>query len=110
MFVPVKKKGRKHKSDQITSAVDLIRSVIENDPTKQLLEGIHEEMKLAREQEKRYLDILLGSDQQPFQQYQHHGAYSSTPMFSNNGVLGNQTQTGIMYPPETADGFTQYFY
>lgn len=49
MFVPVKKKGRKHKSDQIASTVDLIRSVIENDPTKHLLEGIHEEMKLARE-------------------------------------------------------------
>ena len=94
MFVPVKRKGRKHKSDQIASTVDLIRSVIENDPTKQLLESIHEEMKLAREQEKRYLDILLGSGQQPFQQYQHHGAYSSTHMFSNNGVPGNQTQTG----------------
>lgn len=50
MFVPVKKKGRKHKSDQIASTVDLIRSVIENDPTKHLLEGIHEEMKLARKQ------------------------------------------------------------
>ena len=110
LFVPVKKKGRKHKSEQIASTVDLISSVIENDPTKQLLKGIHEEMKLATEQEKRYLDILLGSGQQPFQQYQHHGAYSSTPMFSNNGVPGNQTQTGIMYPPETADGFTQYFY
>ncbi|PFX19414.1 hypothetical protein AWC38_SpisGene16193 [Stylophora pistillata] len=110
MFVLVKKKGRKHKSDQIASTVDLIRSVIENDPTKYLLEGIHEEMKLAREQENRYLDILLGSGHYPSQQYQHHGAYSSTPMFSNNGVPGNQTQTGIMYPPETADGFTQYIY
>ena len=92
MFVPVKKKGRKHKSDQIASTVDFIRSVIDNDPTKELLEGIHEEMKLAREQGKRYFDILLGSGQQPFQQYQqyqHRGAYSSTPMFSNNGVPGN---------------------
>ena len=61
MFVPVKRKGKKDRSDQIASAVDLIRSAIENDPTKQLLEGIHEEMKLASEQEKRYLDILLGS-------------------------------------------------
>lgn len=46
MFVPVKK-DRKHKSDQIASTVDLIRSVIKNDPRKQLLEGIHEEMKIA---------------------------------------------------------------
>ena len=95
MFVPVKKMGRKHKSDQIASPVYLIRSAIENDLTKQLLEGIHEEMKLAREQVKRYLDILFGSGQQPLQQYQHHGAYSSTPKFSNNGVPVNQTQTRI---------------
>ena len=109
MFVPVKRKGRKNKSEQIASALDLIRSAIENDPTKQLLEGIHEEMKLAREQEKSYLVIRLGSGQQSFQQYQHHGAYSSKTMFSNNDVPGNQTQMRIMHPIETGDGFTQYF-
>ena len=48
MFVPIKKKGRKHKSNQIASAVNLIRSIIDNDSTKQLLEGIHGEMKLVR--------------------------------------------------------------
>ena len=44
----------------MAKAVELLQSTIENDPTKELLQILREDMKQSREQEMRYFQLMCG--------------------------------------------------
>ena len=59
VIVPGKKvTAKRNKTDQLTKAVALLNKVIENDPTKEMLQLLREEMKESREQEMRYFQMM----------------------------------------------------
>ncbi|CAH3122860.1 unnamed protein product, partial [Pocillopora meandrina] len=64
LFVPVKnvrkKQTTKEKLDATTlEAMNLVRSTIENDPTKELISFMREEMEKSREHEFKLLQLML---------------------------------------------------
>lgn len=63
LFVPVKKgntSNKRQKVDPVLKTVDLLKSVIENDPTKEFIKIMKEEMQQSREQDIRYFQMLCG--------------------------------------------------
>lgn len=58
---PVKKPPfKKSKTDQVGKALELLQATIDNDPTKDLLQILKEDMKASREQEMRYFQMMCG--------------------------------------------------
>lgn len=65
-FVPVRGKKRKNKDDTLSEAIQLMRGVIENDPTRDLIQLIREDMEKSRQDEFRLMQMLVGvGNQQP---------------------------------------------
>ncbi|CAB4032760.1 Hypothetical predicted protein, partial [Paramuricea clavata] len=61
MFVPVKKNSAKRpKTDVIASSLELLQNTIKNDPTKELLQILKDDMQHSREQEMKQFDLLCG--------------------------------------------------
>ena len=59
--LPVKKPALKRgKTDQVAKALELLQATIDNDPTKELLQILREDMKHSREQEMRYFQMMCG--------------------------------------------------
>lgn len=58
---PVKKPTfKKSKTDQVGKALELLQATIDNDPTKDFLQILKEDMKASREQEMRYFQMMCG--------------------------------------------------
>ena len=58
---PVKKATfQKSKTDQVDKALELLQATIDNDPAKELLQILKEDMKASREQEMRYFQMMCG--------------------------------------------------
>ena len=58
---PVKKSTfKRSKTDQVAKALELLQATIENDPAKELLQILKEDMKASREQEMRYFQLMSG--------------------------------------------------
>lgn len=99
LFVPVKnvrkKQTTKEKLDATTlEAMNLVRSTIENDPTKELISFMREEMEKSREHEFKLLQLMLS--QRP------NGNYNSfQTMQSSGGIPFGDT----VYYPNWNGGF-----
>lgn len=99
LFVPVKnvrkKQTTKEKLDATTlEAMNLVRSTIENDPTKELISFMREEMEKSRENEFKLLQLMLS--QRP------NGNYNSfQTMQSSGGIPFGDT----VYYPNWNGGF-----
>ena len=81
MFVPVKRNSKKKpKIDVIASSLELLQSTIKNDPTKELLQILKDDMQHSREQETRQFNMLCElirsnqSQQLPFAGNPHYNA------------------------------------
>ena len=61
MFVPIKNRAKQKKNDlneAIVGTIDVMRKAIENDPTKDLLALMRDDMKQAREQDLRFHQVI----------------------------------------------------
>lgn len=66
LFVPVRKKKGKHNDDSLTEAIQLMKGVIENDNTQDMIKLMREDMEKSRQHELRLMEMLLGvGNQQP---------------------------------------------
>lgn len=78
-FVPVKlvPTKRQKKEDPLVEAIHLMRTAIENDPTKELIKFLKSDLEKSREHElKLYQMLLTHSNPSPQSQYaNHHGDY-----------------------------------
>ncbi len=94
MFVPVKPTSAKRtKMDVIASSLKLLQTTIKNDPTKELLQILKDDMQHSREQETRQFNLLCDlirsnqSQQVPFTGNPHYN------------VQGNYAPQQLHIPP-----------
>lgn len=59
-FLAKKPASKRAKAEQMAKAVELLQSTFENDPTKELLQILRDDMKQSREQEMRYFQLMCG--------------------------------------------------
>eukprot|EP00112_Aurelia_sp_Birch-Aquarium-sp1_P002500 Seg1277.2 transcript_id=Seg1277.2/GoldUCD/mRNA.D3Y31 product="hypothetical protein" protein_id=Seg1277.2/GoldUCD/D3Y31 len=64
LFVPIKKTSKEKGKGSTDEAVDMLRTLVENDPLKEFLKFAKEEAEKAREHEMRLLQMLMGSQAQ----------------------------------------------
>ena len=87
-FVPVKSvpTKRQNKVDPLVEAMHLMRTALENDPTKELIKFLKSDIEESREHELKLYQILLThSNPSPQPQYaNHHGDYVA-PSVVNQG-------------------------
>ena len=79
LYVPVKGNKRSRKDDPVCEAVKLIRSVVENDPKKEIINFMREDLQKAREHELQLFQMMLS---QGNRQQSPHGFH--TPVASQN--------------------------
>ena len=93
LFIPVKKRKEKPKEKLATAvmeAAELVKEVCNNDPTKELIRFLREEMNKSREHELKMIQLLtqpnLGSAsfQQPSFQAMHH---SDSAQYAKGGPM-----------------------
>ncbi|PFX22343.1 hypothetical protein AWC38_SpisGene13176 [Stylophora pistillata] len=58
LYVPVKERKRGQKDDSVCEAVKLIRCIVENDPTKEIINFMREDAQKARQHELQLLQML----------------------------------------------------
>ncbi len=127
MFVPVKPTSAKRpKMDVIASSLELLQTTIKNDPTKELLQILKDDMQHSREQETRQFNLLCDlirsnqSQQVPFTGNPHYnvqGNYAPQQLhipFPHPNVQGayppqqshlpfSQPAAQNVYPPQQSD-------
>ena len=59
LFVPVKGHKRSRKDDPVCEAIKLMRSVVESDPTKEVINFLKEDIQKAREHELKLFQMML---------------------------------------------------
>ena len=59
MFLPVKERKRSRKYDLVCEAIQLMKTVIENYPTKDLINFMKEDIQKAREHELKLFQMML---------------------------------------------------
>ena len=69
MFVPVKQPKRKsNRDDPICEAIKLMKTIVEKDPSKELISFMKDDMEKAREHELKLIQMMLSfGNQQPIQ-------------------------------------------
>lgn len=111
LYVPVKKRKRMTKHDTLSEAIQIMREVVDNDPTKDLVKLIREDMERSREHEMKLMQMMLAAgnhqppmaEQNPVTTNMQHGHYAQS------SLSGGYHQP---YPPNMAPGqhyFTQDF-
>lgn len=130
MFVPIKKRKRKNnESESVTKILKILETMVENDPTKDLLQFMKEDAERSRQTETELLRILAnqapnvarcvpGMTQQqnpgPRHGYFHspppqHWQHPDSPMIPHTPPTGHQTfynQTGNTSPFEQIKTYT----
>ena len=103
-FVPVRNRKRRHKDDTLSEAVHLIRGVIENDPTRDLIKLIRDDMEKSRQHEVRLMEMLLesGNQQKPVDQqgpppFTQHSLQGYPGLYQ--GYHGYQEYQGYQFRP-----------
>ena len=77
LFVPVRGKKHKNKDDTLSEAFQLMRGVIENDPTRDLIQLIREDMEKSCQGEFKLMQMLVGvRNQQPSVDHQAPSQFS----------------------------------
>lgn len=108
MYVPVKKPAtKKHKTDAVAKSLELLQTTIENDPTKELLQILREDMKHSREEETRHFNLLCGMmtynqgfhvpSQEPDQVFQFTST-NGNPQCQNQGNLPQPSNVPFTQP------------
>lgn len=115
-FVPVRSKKRNNKEDTLSEAIQLMKGVIENDPTRDLIELIREDMEKSRQHELRLMQMLVGmgnqqisANQQTSSHFSQQSGYSTMHASYNGyfpqdysslqGYQFHPTSTTVMSPP-----------
>lgn len=99
LFVPIKKTSRKKGKGSTDEVVNMLRTLVENDPLKEFLKFAKEEAEKAREHEMKLLQMLMGSQAQPQStSYQVPTAYQGHAGFQNP-VGYPQSQAGYQSTP-----------
>eukprot|EP00112_Aurelia_sp_Birch-Aquarium-sp1_P010871 Seg2301.3 transcript_id=Seg2301.3/GoldUCD/mRNA.D3Y31 product="hypothetical protein" protein_id=Seg2301.3/GoldUCD/D3Y31 len=115
-FVPSKKASRKRKTqDTLSAAVQIFKTVIQNDPMKDFIAFAQEEAEKARQHELRMMELLLGGmgnappgGVQNQQNRYQEGAYSG--MLYQNQLLNNVPPQEVWSPAvvrRRIDGFNR---
>lgn len=104
MFVPVKNgRSRKRKTDRMMDVLletgKVLKAAIENDPTKDILALMREEMQQAREQDKRFNELMATMCQQPILPNQVQTHHAQPPWYSYNNSFGHQVNQGHRMMP-----------
>ena len=101
LFVPVKESKRRCKDDPVCEAVKLMKSVIENDPTKEIINFIREDLQKTRQHELQLLQMMLSHGNW---QQSPHGFHAPTASHNNyfqpeafSTPLGNQHSHQDLY-------------
>ena len=94
LFIPIKKTKKEKPKEKLAAAVmeaaELVKEVCNNDPTKELIRFLREEMNKSREHELKMIQLLtqpnLGSasSQQPPLQAMHH---SESEQYAEGGPM-----------------------
>lgn len=95
LFVPVKNRKRRNREDPLFEALHLIKSVIENDPTKDLIQVIRDDMKKSREHELKLFQMILS-------------AGSQQPSLSQQNPMSTM-QHGSCAQPNSSGGYHQSY-
>ena len=99
LFVPIKKTSKKKGKGSTDEVVDMLRTLVENDPLKEFLKFAKEEAEKAREHEMRLLQMLMGSQAQPQStSYQVHTGYQGHAGFQSPAGY-HQSQAGYQRTP-----------
>ena len=100
LFVPIKKTSKRKGKGSTEEVVNMLRTLVENDPLKEFLKFAKEEAEKAREHEMRLLQMLMGSPAQPQSMsyqvptgYQDHAAFQSPAGY-------HQSQAGYQRTPQ----------
>lgn len=91
VFVPVKSSSKKQKrEDVMIQAINLMKSAIENDPTKNLIEFMKDDIQKSREHELKLFSLMMAQPSYQSQESRYQGftsnmATSSQPQYLQPG-------------------------
>ena len=93
LFVPLKGGAKKKDktTDVLLESMETLKKVIENDPTKDILSLMREDMQQAREQDKLFQQMMLAMLQPSVLISQLN--YQSAPQWNNNIPIGGPALT-----------------
>ena len=75
MFIPIRSKRKNNKDDPICEAIKLMKTIVEKDPSKDLITFMKEDLERSRQHELQMMQMMLTiGNQQP----SWHGNPSST--------------------------------
>ena len=93
LFIPIKKRKKEKPKEKLAAVVveaaELVKEVVNNDPTKDLISFLREEMNKSREHELKMIQLLtqpnlgFASFQQPFQAMHH----SESAQYAEGGPM-----------------------
>ena len=96
IFVPIKStKKKSSKRDTVCEALDLIKQTIVNDPTKDMIALMREELQKSREHETKLVERLLSANNNPPQQQ----IYAATQISQHQAYW--QSQVPVEYDSQT---------
>ena len=110
LFVPVKSKRKQSSKERLdmatTEALTLVKEAIHNDPTKELISFMREEMEKSRQHELKLFQLFLGQRNEgsfhstPYSSHEHtHSANPSHyPSWQFSGAQANPSHPGSSMP------------
>jgi hypothetical protein len=104
-FVPVRKRRRKNKDDTVSEAIQLMRELIENDPTRDMIKLMREDMEKSRQHEMKLMQMLLGNGNlQPTSVEQQY-----PPPFIEHSSPNENVGYSLPFPPTMPASHHSYF-
>ena len=104
MFVPVKENKKKEKNDTMVEAVKSFNRLIDNDPTKELINFLKEDNEKSRQHELELFKVQMQSQMQ-MQMLQHFSGYGQTMpeqrqwqqrQMTNNHIQSNTNNNDVV--------------
>jgi hypothetical protein len=65
MFVPIRKKKKKNDSEPVGKILKILETMVENDPTKELLNFMKEDAEKSRQNEMELVKLLASQNKKP---------------------------------------------
>ena len=131
LFVPRKEHKRSRKDDPVCEAIKLMRSVVENDPTKEVINFLKEDIQKAREHELKLFQMMFShgnsqghsvpsndfhpytyGNQHSYQEYplqqQYLFSHTSSALSQPTSVLSNDSTSSSAPSHDMSSGNTFY--
>ena len=103
-----KRSRKKKKQDVINEALNVIKSAIEKDPTKEVLSYLRDESEQAREHELKVMQMLTQSSS-TFQPQQMYNMQPKYPEYTCEGGSQAWQHTQMLQPPNQNNGWPYGF-